>query len=376
MFLSCSRCLSEATSAATFASNAIQMSKCDVSAPPWLHKVGSRALTLGPLESEISSDLILSPSPRPKPRGNWTWHKPGKCCAKFAVGMDWNGLEWHVPRAFHLCHFIHLVHLIGLCAFGTLSGKPWTETQLQLWTVGDHHEMFKTDYMSRIYVAQAAKGSVLKLEPQLPLACPALLRSLPIATENERGRKTLWQDNASVLFCVCMNLQQGVSPNFLDSMLCASVQFRAPPLCGSSWLRNPFARFISILGSWFQALIYMWPWLALSIRPWDSARPVTATCLSPHAASPDIACLGISQLPTEGLYLKAKSCKAKSNDHRLPQTPCESSKIQKCTTLVWITVLLRSFRHFLLQENTSKSSQLCNDWFIPWILVITCVALL
>ena len=109
--------------------------------------------------------------------------------------------------------------------------------------------MFKTDYMSRIYVAQAAKGSVLKLEPQLPLACPALLRSLPIVTENERGRKTLWQDNASVLFCVCMNLQQGVSPTFLDSMLCASVQFRAPPLCGSSWLRNPFTRFISILGS-------------------------------------------------------------------------------------------------------------------------------
>ena len=44
-----------------------------------------------------------------------------------------------------------------------------------------------------------------------------------------------------------MNLQQGVSPTFLDSMLCASVQFRAPHLCGSSWLRNPFTRFISIL---------------------------------------------------------------------------------------------------------------------------------
>ena len=97
------------------------------------------ALTLGPfeplerLESKILVILHFQAYLVQNCRESAELHTKSKGVPSSLVGIDWNGLEWHVPRAFHFCHFCHFchfIHLMVLCTFGTLSGKPWTETQL------------------------------------------------------------------------------------------------------------------------------------------------------------------------------------------------------------------------------------------------------
>ena len=160
-------------------------------------------------------------------------------------------------------------------------------------------------WQHRTALNSMATGSSLHLERCLLQACPALLPSLPSVTALRRT-ETLRQDNESVY--VCVNLKRGVSATFSHSMRCL---YAIP--C-TLWIE------IHSLRSFRWCHWFIFP-IVSSARP-SSSRPSASASqirqglsqlqiLNLHALC--IACLGISQLPTEGLYLKilkATSCKA------------------------------------------------------------------
>ena len=170
-------------------------------------------------------------------------------------------------------------------------------------------------------------GSLLERHLLPCPACPALrslLRSLPIVTEHflENGNvETLRQDMARQWKCVFLSvcvreLRTRCRREFLT--------LDAVPLCNSvPPVVHLGPKFIHSI-RWFINVHH-----GSSSRPWPSAsasgqgirqglsrRQILHRSSICIGAALRIGCLGISQLPTEGLYLKAKSCKAKSNDHK------------------------------------------------------------